>query len=167
MPGQKPPKKPQKTASTRKAGQQTLYTEELANEILDRLIAGESLHAIIKSDPERFPAYTTILLWADDDREGFRVRFEAAKAHGYDRRAENLLKIARGDPDAGSTGDVKRDRLIWDAERWDLSKRDSKRFGDKLQVESEVTHKFETLDDDALNARITAILSKIGAAPKD
>jgi hypothetical protein len=166
MPGQKPPKKPRKTAAGRKAGQQTLYTEALANEILDRLIAGESLHAIIMSDPERFPAYTTILLWASDDREGFRARFEAAKSHGYDRRAENLLKIARGDQGAGSTGDVKRDRLIWDAERWDLSKRDSKRFGDKLQVDSEVIHKFETLDDDALNARIATILGMMSSAAK-
>ncbi len=46
---------------------------------------------------------------------------------GLDSRADEVLDSARGYSD-----DVARDRLVFDAERWYLSKMAPKRYGDKI-----------------------------------
>lgn len=110
-------------------GNKTLYTAKIADAILARLAAGETLKAICRD--EDLPAEATVRLWAMDDREGFAARYARARELGAYAMADEVLEIASGQAGAG---DVQRDKLHVDTLRWTLSKVVPRVFGDKLDV---------------------------------
>lgn len=89
-----------------------------------------------------------------------RLRKDTAFAHlmddaqdaGADAQADISDRIAAGDPEAGSTGDWKRDQLIVKQRQWRLSKQHVKRYGDKLQVESNNVTANVVISDDPVEA---------------
>ena len=107
----------------------TIYTDEIASLICERLMGGDSLRAICAGT--NMPAESTVRLWALEDREGFTARYTRARDIGLDSRADEVLAIADGDEDS----DPVRDRLRFDARRWYLSKLAPKRYGDKVAHE--------------------------------
>lgn len=106
-------------------GRPSLYSEELASRICERLSAGETLLAICKDDD--MPAEATVRAWALDDYKGFSANYARARELGYSRLADELTAIADD-----KTGDAARDRLRVDTRKWLLSKALPKVYGDKI-----------------------------------
>jgi hypothetical protein len=78
-------------------------------------------------------AVSTVYSRIDKD-ERFAKEMERARRLGFDVRASNTLRVARGEQ-GFSTGDVKRDTLICKQENHMLAKWHPTVYGDKLQVE--------------------------------
>lgn len=108
------------------AGRPTDFTPKIAATICERLANGESLRAICKD--EKLPPESTVRGWVVDDRESFSAQYARARDIGLDCRAEGI-----GEKLSLET-DTQRARLVFDHERWYLSKLAPKRYGDKLAV---------------------------------
>lgn len=107
-------------------GRPSIYTDELAARICERLSHGESLRSICRDDD--MPDRCTVRAWALDIPK-FSAQYARAREIGWSDVAEDLLDIA-DDP----TGDAVRDRLRVDTRKWLLSKMLPKVYGDKTQV---------------------------------
>ncbi len=139
-----------------KMGRPSSYTEEIAAEICERLIDGESLSAICRD--AHMPSKGAVLWWVEEDREGFSDRYARARNLQAIGIADELLDIAddgRNDwmQRMGRNGigwelngeHIQRSRARIDTRKWLLSKMLPKVYGD-------------TKDDSAdrdLNIRIT------------
>ena len=78
--------------NTRSRGRPSTYTAALADEILDRLVAGQSLRAICRDD--HMPAESTVRAWAHRDVNGFRDRYLTARDLGLDMLIDEMFEIA-------------------------------------------------------------------------
>ena len=129
------------------SGRLTIYTEEIAAEICERLAEGESLRSISRT--EGMPSPGTIIGWVLRDREGFSKRYAQAKDVCMHVMAEDLVEIADDNTrdeipiydDAGEqigtrpNGEfMNRSRLRVDTRKWLLSKLQAKKYGDKLDM---------------------------------
>lgn len=128
----------------RKRGAPSKYDPALADEICERLAAGESLVSICDSD-DRFPAETSVRRWAINDIDGFASKYAHAREMGMDALAERSLKVAEdGSRDYTLDADgqpvfvtehVQRSRLICDQIKWFASKMAPRKYGDKQSIE--------------------------------
>ena len=127
-----------------------MFSREIADKILARLSAGESLRAICRD--EGMPAESTVRLWAVDDVEGFAAQYARARDIGLDSIADEIVEIANT-PEVGTVetdkidkegapytevkrGDmIEHRRLKVDARKWYLSKLAPKRYGERLALE--------------------------------
>lgn len=128
-------------------GRPSIYTKELAEEICERLAAGESLRAICKD--EGFPAESTVRGWVLDDKEGFSAQYARARDFYLDNMADEIIEISddgsndwmERELESGKIIDVlnhehvTRSRLRVDTRKWYLSKLAPKRYGDKITQE--------------------------------
>ena len=105
-------------------GRLTEYTPELAQEICERLAAGESLRKICA--PDEMPAASTVCLWTLENRDGFAERYTRARQLQAELLADELFEIADD-----STADYNHTRIRVDTRKWYLSKVLSKVYGDK------------------------------------
>ncbi len=127
-------------------GRPTVYTENLADVICRRLAAGESLNVICKTD--KFPAESTVRLWAQSGVEGFAAKYARARELQADYYAEEIIKLSDtvrvgirtevSEDEHGEvttkevTGDmVERTRLQIDARKWYASKVAPRKYGDR------------------------------------
>lgn len=112
--------------STSKRGRPSSATPELKEQIIERMIEGESLRTICKS--EGMPTRTSVERWLDAD-ESFRGRYARARelqAHHY---ADLIQEIA-----LSSTPETAHaDRVKLDALKWLGSKFFPRLYGDKVQ----------------------------------
>jgi len=125
-------------------GRPSLFTQAIADEICERLANGESLLRIC--DDDHMPAESTVRLWVVDDREGFSAQYTRSRDIGLDMRADRMEQKLMSEPD------TQRARLLFDHDRWYLSKLAPKRYGDKVAltggsdtdapIKSELTIKF-------------------------
>jgi hypothetical protein len=126
-------------------GRPTLYTPEIAETILARLAAGETLRAICRTD--LMPARPTVALWVVQDREGFSDRYTRARETGYAEMADDLLEIAddgsndwmaSNKPDSAGyavNGEhTTRSRMRIDTRKWLLAKALPKIYGDRTAI---------------------------------
>ena len=130
------------SASKGRRGRPTVYTPKIADEICDRLAAGESLNEICRD--AHMPPESTVREWVDDDRgndgngPGFAASYARARQRGYERLADELIAISDdpcmfdGKPDNVL---VQRARLMSDNRKWLLSKMLPRQFGDKVTQE--------------------------------
>lgn len=96
-------------------------------------------------------AVSTVYYRIDKDIK-FQEEMERARRLGFDVRASNTLRVARGE--AGfSTGDVKRDTLICKQENHMLAKWHPTIYGDKLQVEQKTATVVIPTSDDPIAAQ--------------
>ena len=143
------------------------YSQEIADIICARLADGESLNAICKDDG--FPAESTVRGWALDDIEGFAAKYARAREIGYERLADEILKIA-DTPEKGTKivskatgieiteGDmIEHRRLQVDARKWMLAKMLPKKYGERIQ--QDITATIEMKQED-VDARIAELLAK-------
>lgn len=129
-------------------GRPSIYTPELAAEILSRLASGESMNSICRDD--HMPSRQCVYEWVIHNREGFGDKYARARDSGLDVMAEELLDIADDgtndyvEKESQRTGTtfvaldaehVQRSRLRVDTRKWYLSKLAPKRYGDKQTVE--------------------------------
>jgi hypothetical protein len=123
-------------------GRPSVYTHEVADEILQRLAAGESLRGICEGDA--MPAASTVATWVIDDREGFAERYARARRVQALHWAEEIVAIADDgtndvtvDADGNERTDhdaIQRSRLRVDTRKWLLSKVLPKVYGEKVAV---------------------------------
>lgn len=118
-------------------GSQPIYTEEIADEICDRLAAGESLRAICR-DPH-MPSDVAVKKWVTTRAVTFGLRYARARDIGFDSIAEEILEFGLGElrgPDGFiDNGEVQRLRLLSDNRKWLLAKLAPKRYGEKVTQE--------------------------------
>jgi hypothetical protein len=90
MSAQNPIVKPRRNP-VRKNGRPSLYTPEIAEEIISRLSEGEPLAHICRDDG--MPAVRTVSLWKET-QDGFAAAFGLARDVGFDALAARCLEIA-------------------------------------------------------------------------
>lgn len=125
-------------------GRPSDFTQEIADEICDRLAKGEPLAAICRDD--HMPDRTVVYDW-QKVREDFSQRIAHARVDGFDTLAAECLEIAdtteegvetTEKPDGSietRTGDMLGHRKLRIETRLKLlAKWDPKRYGDKVQV---------------------------------
>jgi hypothetical protein len=132
---------PSKGSSRKRQGRQWTYTQDIADEICDRLAEGDSLEAICKDD--HMPAASTVKRWAielrgQDGAPNFADEYARARAIGYECLAEQVIAI--GDDPCYFDGKpdnvlVQRARLMSENRKWLLSKLLPRQFGDKVTQE--------------------------------
>lgn len=86
--------KPTEQKNKHPGGRPTIYTEEVAQEIIDRLTAGESMTGICND--EHMPCVTTVFYWREQNKEFLKRYTRARKRH-----AEVLLDKSRAAADQG------------------------------------------------------------------
>jgi hypothetical protein len=127
-----------------KAGRKSIYTEQLATQICERLACGESLRTICLDS--EMPSLSIVLKWlADNNHPGFLEQYTRAREAQADRMAEDILQIADDglndtyeDEDGNKRTDqdvIARSRLRVDARKWLASKMAPKKYGEKLTQE--------------------------------
>lgn len=108
-------------------GRPTKYTEELALAICDRIEEGESLRKICLDDA--MPNRSTVNLWLKNDKE-FSDQYARACKVRRENKFEEMYEIAE------KTDEVQRARLLVDVLKWQLSKEEPKKYGDKIDMTS-------------------------------
>lgn len=107
-----------------KVGRPSMHTPEIEEAILSRMIQGEFVQDICKT--EGLPSVVTVMMWRRK-----RPEFESAYAHA---RVMQAAEVARqGYERAWNAKDASLDRLAYDAAKWMAGKIDPANFGDKLQ----------------------------------
>lgn len=118
-------------------GRPTVYTQEIADLICERIAGGESLRTICG---ELGLAASTVIRWAVDDVQGFSEQYARARDAQADTLFDEIVRIADEDPgtlDNGATdsGMVADKRLRVDARKWVASKLAPKKYGEKTAME--------------------------------
>jgi len=137
-----------KSAPVKKMGRPTKYTKQIIDEILHRIVAGESLNRILKD--ERLPSMSTVFNWlTDESKPEFLDKYNKAKELQAEYYADELIDIA-DDASAdfvektlltgevvqvANTEHIQRSRLRVDTRKWVASKLLPKRYGDKQVVD--------------------------------
>ena len=111
----------------RKGGRPSTYSHELVTDFCKLLAIGNTLRSLCAT--ERFPTATTIYDWLEKFPE-FAEQYARARSQQADHYAEMIIDEAFGANDA-SIG-----RLRMDALKWAASKIAPKKYGDKIEVES-------------------------------
>jgi hypothetical protein len=132
---------------------QRVFSEELFEEICDRLATGQSLRAICR-DPHM-----------PDEKAAAELgpRYTLAREMGMESLAEEVIEIS-DQPCVGpdgfvDNGAVQRARLMSDSRRWFLSKQMPKKYGDK------VTQEITGEDGGALITRIELVPVDVARKP--
>jgi hypothetical protein len=115
------------TEPKKKQGRPTIYTQALADEICERLAHGETLRKMVLD--EHMPASSAVYRWLDSN-ESFKEQYAQARVRQADYYAEMIIDESFGAHDA-SIG-----RLRMDALKWASSKIAPKKYGDKIELES-------------------------------
>jgi hypothetical protein len=156
----------------------SIYSDEIADEICARLENGESLQSICKS--EHMPDERTVRRWATENYQEFSPRYARAREIGYLKLADEILDIAddaRNDWMDRKTRDgtirvvdeecVKRSQLRVESRKWLLAKMLPKVYGDKLQVDQNVSfsEEFETYIRELNERKNLKVINVAGEGP--
>jgi hypothetical protein len=148
----------------------SIYNEETALELCERLIEGQSLRSICQDD--NMPSIRAVMKWLSDGKHPeFVQQYARAKEAQAETLAEEILTIA-DTPQIGVTIKTKPDgetettegdmiqhrRLQVDARKWLASKMAPKKYGDRLELAGEVG--VNSLTDEQVDAKLTALLAK-------
>lgn len=128
-------------AAARQRGGQTTFSQEIADEIIERLSKGEPLEKICRD--EHMPSSRTVLRWKEADA-AFMSDIARAREEGFDAIAAECLDIAdetSNDTVYGESGArantewISRSKLRIETRLKLLAKWDPKRYGDKITQE--------------------------------
>ena len=122
------------------------YSDGLLASILDRVANGESLSSVCDADD--MPSRKSFFQWVKD-RPEIQAQYEFAIQMRADKLAEDILAIAddgMSDTYTDENGNertnqevIARSRLRVDARKWLAGKMAPKKYGDKLDVEANLT----------------------------
>jgi hypothetical protein len=101
------------------------YSVELADAILTRIAAGETLSKICKE--EDMPHRRTVLRWKDNDPE-FEKLYRRARTEAMHALADEIVEIADNEE-----GDVQRDKLKIDTRTFLMRRIEPSTYGDKQE----------------------------------
>jgi len=102
-----------------------LFTPAIEEDILSRIVEGESLRKIAST--KGYPSPASIIRHAHACEE-FGKRYAAARESAMELKADEILEIADAEDE-----DVQRSRLRVDTRKWLMSKIIPQRYGDKVQ----------------------------------
>lgn len=128
-------------------GRPSAYQAEIAEEICGRMAGGETLKDICQD--ERFPAPSTVRLWAVMDREGFSAPYARAREMQVEHWADEIVDISDdgtndwivrqvGEDRVETVPDhehISRSKLRVDSRKWLAAKLMPRTYGDKQQLE--------------------------------
>jgi len=149
-----------------KIGRPTLYSEDIADEICERVAYGEPLTKICKS--ENLPKLTTVYRWLQEKAD-FRELYTKAREDQADTLADELSELADTEPERIlSEGGNKIDaayvnwmRLRIDTRKWTASKLKPRKYGDKTfmagDAENPIKHEH---DASVFNTLLESVLLK-------
>ena len=130
-------------------GRPTLYTEELAIEILSQLGMGHSLAKTCRK--EGMPCFQTVYTWIKkypDFLEGYtRAKDDSADANA-DRIDEIAEGVLSGEFEHGNA------RVAIDAYKWSAAHKKPKKYGDKTQIEHSGKIGLSDLTDEELKKKL-------------
>lgn len=123
----------------------TIYTEELRDEICERLSSGESLRSICTD--EHIPHIATVLIWVTTDREGFFEHYARAREAQAHYHVDEMLDL-RHDLLAGNS-DPQAVRVVSDMIKWSAERMSRKSFGQKApdnqEEKEQPVHRIEVI----------------------
>lgn len=111
-----------------KMGRPTLFTDELALEICERIANGRSLRSVCLD--KDMPHMATVMRWIDDNSD-FCEQYRRACEDRETTHFEEMLTIA--DEVLPETAEVARAKLRIDTRKWVLSRMNPKKYSDKGQ----------------------------------
>ena len=126
---------------------ESTFTQEVADQICDRVMNGESSRAICEA--QGMPTWRTLFRWLDAN-EAFRQQYARAKEIAGERMAEDIISIA----DSADSESYNAARLQVDARKWIMSKLLPKKYGDATLL------KHADPDGNALKVEVTRISGK-------
>lgn len=122
------------------------FTQEIADEICERIAAGESVRRICKEN-EGMPATSTVMKWLAEN-QAFSEQYARAREMQAEAIFDEIADIADNasndwmehcDPDNPGyrlNGEhIQRSKLRVDARKWMLAKMLPKKYGDKQQID--------------------------------
>lgn len=111
------------------------WTPEIEEYILSKIIAGNSIRAIVRTAREEdykgkpFPSVETLMVYAASNPE-FSVRYARAKELQQDMMAEELLDIIDGRHPDFADADLGQRKESMEARKWVMGKLRRKKWGD-------------------------------------
>lgn len=137
----------------RAAGRPSIFTDEIADQILERLAAGESLVAICAD--EGLPSVRTVLRWADE-REEFGTEYARAREAQGEYMDDLILNAA-----SRAIVDPQASKVQIEAYKWRAAKLAPKRYGDSTTVKhADADGEKLPLDEVAKFTRLAAIAAQ-------
>lgn len=106
-------------------GRPSVYSQAVADEIITRVMEGQTLYVLTQA--RDMPTRDTIYRWMVKDKD-FSDKYVAAAKLRRELKFESLEIIADSEPD------VNRARLKVDVIKWQLSKEEPRKYGDKLDM---------------------------------
>lgn len=116
------------------AGRPSDYSPAVSDQICERLADGESLRRICQDSD--MPNKATVFRWLNAHEE-FRDQYARAREEQAETLADEIVLIADTEEDAN------RARVKIDARKWVAGKLKPKAYGDKQQIEANVTFSHE------------------------
>lgn len=126
-----------------KMGRPTIYSDELADDICNRISCGETLTKIVKMDG--YPAMPTVFRWLNE-KDDFREKYTRARADQADYSADFMVDIGVELYEGKLASDAA--RVIVDIHKWTAARRAPKKYGDRLDLNQ--TGTFKTVTDKPL-----------------
>ena len=121
-----------KPTNAKKAmGRPTIYTDELATEICERVALGRSIRSVCLD--KDMPSMSTVMMWLDKNSD-FSEQYRRACEERETTHFEEMLTIA--DEVLPETAEVARAKLRIDTRKWVLARMNPKKYSDKGQDES-------------------------------
>jgi hypothetical protein len=140
------------TADLKAAAQEAICTGIEQGHGLERICAADGL-----------PSTSLVRVWLTED-EAFQAQYARAREVKAELYARQIMEIADSpvEPtgDGAVKGEMERRRQQIDARKWTASKLAPKVYGDRVQVDSDVTVR---MSDDQLERRLAQLLGKTGA----
>ena len=136
------------------------YSQEQRREAIARLCRGVAAGLTVSKccKMDGMPSKETIFEWLMDDAD-FSDQYARAREARADARSERIDELSEK-VESGELGPNEA-RVIIDAEKWQAGKENSKRYGDRLQLDADVTMK---MSDEQLESRLAFFLGKTGAS---
>ena len=103
----------------------TIFNDELALVICDRIEDGESLRKICADD--KMPNRSSVNKWLSENKS-FSDQYARACVVRRENKFDEIYQIAE------NTEEVQRARLLVDVIKWQLSKEEPKKYGDKIDM---------------------------------
>lgn len=133
------------------------FSQELFDEICERIASGESLRKICKN--EKMPALVSVWRWLNNDEE-LSKQYARAREEQAETLADEITEISDAEMPVGIDGKidaaaVNQARLKIDARKWVASKLKPKKFGDFTKIQAEVK------DTSATSSWLGEVLSEI------
>ena len=114
----------------RKIGRPSKYSDEMAENICEKIANGRSLRSICAEDG--MPTTSTVCKWLIENKE-FSEQYARARTRQADYFFEEIVEIA--DSVEADSAAVMKARLQVDARKWAASKIAPKKYGDKTELD--------------------------------